>query len=116
MRWVVAILIVAMAAPAAAQNWVRILKNTPAERFDEEDLSLFLDNGRKALKEGKVNETFKWENPNTKARGEITVLRQYESKGRPCRRRRREKRIGAKRAQISWLHPSMGRVETRGVT
>ena len=46
MKWVVAILIAAMAGPAAAQNWVRILKNTPAERFDEEDLSHFLDNGR----------------------------------------------------------------------
>jgi hypothetical protein len=85
MRWLVAILVAVTAAPAAAQNWVRILKNTPAERFDEEDLSLFLDNGRKALNEGKVSETFKWENPKTKARGEITVLRHYVSKGRPCR-------------------------------
>jgi surface antigen len=85
MRWFVAVLIAAVAAPAAAQNWVRILKNTPAERFDEEDLRLFLDNGRKALAEGKVNETSSWENPKTRARGEITVLRNYESKGRPCR-------------------------------
>jgi hypothetical protein len=85
MRWVLAILIAVTAVPAAAQNWVRLLKNTPAERFDEEDLRLFLDNARKTLAEGKVNETSSWENPKTRARGELTVLRTFESKGLPCK-------------------------------
>jgi hypothetical protein len=74
-----------LAVPAAAQNWVGLLKNTPAERFDEEDLRLFMDNSRKVLAEGKVNETSKWENPKTRARGDITLLRSFEHKGMPCK-------------------------------
>ena len=70
---------------AMAQNWVGLLKNTAAERFDDEDLRLFMDNSRKALAEGKVGETSSWENPKTRARGDITVLRVFESKGRSCR-------------------------------
>ena len=85
MKWVLAVLIALTTVPAAAQNWVSLLKNTPAERFDEEDLRLFLDNARKTLAEGKVNETSSWENPRTRARGEITVLRTFESKGLPCK-------------------------------
>lgn len=73
------------ANPAAAQNWIGLLKNTPAERFDEEDLRLFLDNSRKALNDAPVNQTHSWENPKTRARGDITVLRTFESQGRPCK-------------------------------
>lgn len=69
----------------AAQNWVGLLKNTPAERFDEEDLRIFMDTGRKALAEGADNETLRWENPKTRARGDITVVRRFEWKTHPCR-------------------------------
>ena len=69
----------------AAQNWVGLLKNTPAERFDEEDLRIFMGTGRKALAEAADNETVKWENPKTRARGEITVVRRFEWKSLPCR-------------------------------
>lgn len=85
MKWILAVLIAVAAVPAAAQNWIGLLKNTPAERFDEDDLRLFMDNARKALAEGKVNETSSWENPKTRARGDITVLRTFESKGMPCK-------------------------------
>ena len=75
-----------LASPAAlAQNWIGLLKNTPAERFDEEDLRLFLDIGRKALNETPENQPLTWENPKTGAGGEITVLRSFESQGRPCK-------------------------------
>jgi surface antigen len=74
-----------LTTPALAQNWIGLLKNTPAERFDEEDLRLFMDQARKALDEGKENETLKWENPKTRARGDMTVTRNFESKGRSCR-------------------------------
>lgn len=70
---------------AAAQNWVALLKNGPAERFDEEDLRIFMDTGRKALTESADNETLRWENPKTRARGEFTVLRRFEWKTHPCR-------------------------------
>jgi surface antigen len=76
----------AAAAPAAtAQNWVGLLKNTPAERFDEEDLRLFMDTARKALDGAAEKQPLAWENPKTRARGELTVLRSFESKGRPCK-------------------------------
>ena len=79
------LVLVFLATPVFAQNWVSLLKNTPAERFDDEDLRLFMDNGRKALAEAKVNETASWENPKTRARGSIKVLRDFEHKKMPCR-------------------------------
>ena len=85
--WLIIILgAVCMAAnPAAAQNWIGMLKNTPAERFDEEDLRIFMDTARKALNETPDNQTLNWENPKTRARGDVTVLRSFESKGLPCK-------------------------------
>ena len=75
-----------LASPlAAAQNWVGLLKNTPAEFFDEEDLRIFLDTSRKALEEAPDNQPVSWENPKTRSRGEITVLKSFESKGLPCK-------------------------------
>ena len=75
-----------IAVPVAnAQNWVGLLKNTPAERFDEDDLRIFMDAGRKALNDTPDNQSVKWENPQTRAHGEITVLRSFESKGLPCK-------------------------------
>ena len=85
MKRILAILLATLAAPAAAQNWVALLKNGPAERFDEEDLRIFMDTGRKALAEGAENQTLSWENPKTRARGDITVLRRFEWKGNPCK-------------------------------
>ena len=70
---------------AAAQNWVTLLKNTPAESFDDEDLRLFLDAARKTLNEAPDNQPVTWENPKSRNRGEITVLRSFEWKGRSCK-------------------------------
>ena len=76
-----------LAAPgAAAQNWVTLLKNTPAEYFDDEDLRLFLDTARKVLDGGTPeNQPVTWENAKSRNRGEITVLRSFEWKGRSCK-------------------------------
>ena len=72
--------------PACAQNWVTLLKNTPAESFDDEDLRLFLDTARKVLDGGAPeNQPVTWENPKSHNRGEITLLRDFESKGRSCK-------------------------------
>ena len=73
------------ASPASAINWIPVLKNTPAERFDEEDLRLFLDAWRKASNDTPDGQSVTWENPATKAGGELTVLKSYESKGQPCK-------------------------------
>ena len=76
----------ALFAPgAAAQNWVTLLKNTPAESFDDEDLRLFLDAARKTLNEAPDNQPVTWENPKSRNRGEMTVLRSFESRGNACK-------------------------------
>lgn len=85
MRLLIALALAAASTTAPAQNWIGLLKNTPAERFDEEDLRLFLDASRKMLNEGADGQTQAWENPKTRARGDITVLKSFESKGRPCK-------------------------------
>jgi surface antigen len=82
---VLAAVLAALASAAAAQNWVGILKNTPAERFDEDDLRLFLDASRKALNESPDKQAQSWENPKTRAHGDITVLKSFEWKGLPCK-------------------------------
>src|SRR5262245_9460399 len=71
---------------ALALNWVPLLKNTPAERFDDEDLQLFLTTARKAVNEAADNQTVTWENPATKHHGEVTVLKSFKKDGRSCKR------------------------------
>ena len=46
---------------------------------------MFLETSRKALNETPDNQTLRWENPKTRARGDVTVLRSFESKGLPCK-------------------------------
>ena len=76
----------ALVAPgASAQNWINLLKNTPAEYFDDEDLRLFLDAARKTLNEAPDNQPVTWENPKSRNRGEMTVLQTFESKGKACK-------------------------------
>jgi surface antigen len=82
-------LLIALAAvslPAFALNWVPLLKNTPAERFDDEDLQMFLVNARKAVNETPDNQTVSWENPKTKHHGDVTVLKSFKKDGRTCKR------------------------------
>jgi len=74
-----------VAPGASAQNWINLLKNTPAENFDDEDLRLFLDAARKTLNEAPDNQPVTWENPKSRSRGEMTVLRTFESKGNACK-------------------------------
>lgn len=72
--------------PAAAQGWIGLLKNTPAEQFDDEDLRLFMDASRRALDETPERGTVSWENPATKSRGEVTVLSIFTWETHACRR------------------------------
>jgi surface antigen len=84
MRILFFVLLVTAATVAQAQ-WVALLKNGPAERFDDEDLKIFLETARKALAEAPDNQPLSWENPKTSSRGEITVLRRFEWKTHPCK-------------------------------
>lgn len=97
MRVLFLVLMVTATPFAMAQNWIGLLKNTPAERFDEDDLRIFMDAGRKALNEAPDNQSVTWENPKTRARGEITVLRSFESNGRPCKEVRVRNQAGGRK-------------------
>jgi surface antigen len=85
MRLLLAVAFAAASTLAQAQNWVGLLKNTPAERFDEEDLGMFLDTARKALNEGADSQRMSWNNPKTMHRGEITVQRTFGWKTYVCK-------------------------------
>ena len=85
MRLIVFVFAVACASPVLAQNWTGLLKNTPAERFDKEDLRILVATNNKVLDETPDGQTLPWKNPKTGHHGEITVLRSFESKGRPCK-------------------------------
>ncbi len=85
MKTILTMVLVLTSPLALSQNWIGLLKNTPAERFDEEDIRLFMDHANRTLSEGKENETVKWENPKTRAKGAMTVVRNFENKGRSCR-------------------------------
>ena len=85
MKTILTMVLLLISPLALSQNWIGLLKNTPAERFDEEDIRLFMDHANRALSEGKENETLKWENPKTRAKGAMTVVRNFENKGRACR-------------------------------
>ena len=84
MKWLALALL--FAATSASAQFVALLKNSPAELFDDEDLRLFLDAARKALDEGAEKQAFPWQNAKTGHRGEFTVLRTFQSQGRDCKR------------------------------
>jgi hypothetical protein len=86
LRILILTLLTTLAAPSAlAQSWRSTLRNTPAERFQDEDWAVFLKQVKKTLDEAPDNQTTTWERAETQRRGELTVLRSYESKGRRCR-------------------------------
>jgi len=93
-----ALLLLAAAGPAMALNWVPLLKNSPAERFEEDDLQMFITAARKAVNETPDNQTISWENPDTKAHGDITVLKSFEKDGKTCKRVRVRNEAGGRKA------------------
>jgi surface antigen len=84
MKLLLAMMLALASAPAMAQ-YASLLRDSAAQRFDDEDLRMFLDNARKALNETPDNQTTSWENPKTRHRGEVTVLRSFEAMGGRCK-------------------------------
>jgi surface antigen len=62
-----------------------VLKNSPGERFDDEDLQLFIKTARRTVTEAADKQTVSWENPDTKHRGDFTVLKTFKKDGRTCK-------------------------------
>jgi surface antigen len=73
-----------LASSAAQAQFVGLLKGGPAELFDEADLRLFLDSAYKTLDQGVEKEPLAWQNDKSGHRGDMTVLKRFESKGRNC--------------------------------
>lgn len=62
------------------------LRNTPIAAFTDEDIVIARDHIRKALNNGKNGEVVEWENTNSGAAGEYTLLKTYQRNGATCRR------------------------------
>jgi surface antigen len=73
-----------LAMPAAAAEFEGLLKGSPAELFDEADLRLFVDAAYKTLDQGVEKQPLAWQNEKTGHRGDMTVLKRFQSKGRNC--------------------------------
>lgn len=98
MKIIFCLLLALASAPAMAQ-YASLLRDSAAQRFDDEDLRLFLDNARRALNDTPDNQTASWENPKTRHRGEVTVLRSFEAMGGRCK-------------EVKVLNQAQGRKET----
>ena len=85
MRALLAAVLATVCTMAWGAGFVGLLKGSPAELFDDADLHLFLDAARKTLDEGAENQSFAWQNPKNGHRGQFTVLKRFESKGRACK-------------------------------
>ena len=82
----VAVMALGSALPGArAQSLAPLFKNTPAERFNEEDNRMLLAAARKALDGAPQDQAVDWANPATNHRGDVTVMKSFESQGRPCK-------------------------------
>jgi len=73
-----------LAAPAVGAEFEGLLKGSPAELFDEADLRLFVDAAYKTLDQGVEKQPLAWQNEKNGHRGDMTVLKRFQSKGRNC--------------------------------
>jgi|GEM_PF-1576816 len=72
---------------AGAAGWISILKGTPAETFQDQDLRLFLDTAKEALDADELLQSVRWSNPDTGAGGDFLVLNQsVGADGSLCKR------------------------------
>jgi surface antigen len=90
-----------LSASVYAVNWVPILKDTPAEKFNEDDMRIFLDTAKKAMNELPDGKSLTWENPETKAHGTIMVEMTGTRRGQTCRRLSIENVAGNREAKTA---------------
>ena len=84
--WLVGALLTASSCAFGA-GWVSILRNTPAEHFDDEDLEMFLKAGRTALNAEGPPKQVTWSNPATGSGGSFLELSHSTgAAGAPCKR------------------------------
>lgn len=82
----VAALLVCSASGHAA-GWVKILRDTPADAFNDADLRMFLDTAKQVLNAQGTPQLTPWANPDTGSGGDFLVLKESQAKdGSPCKR------------------------------
>lgn len=70
-----------------AAGWVKILRDTPAEAFDDADLRMFMDTAKQVLNAQGTPQLTPWVNPDTGSGGDFLVLKDSVAKdGAPCKR------------------------------
>jgi hypothetical protein len=79
----------ALAQGGTGGGWISVLKNTPAEAFEDDDLYMFLDTAKNVLDAQGAPEKVSWTNPATGAGGDFLVTAQSTGPaGAPCKRMR----------------------------
>jgi len=80
--------LVASAPAVQATNIMSLLRETPAELFTPADYELFDAALRNALADLRQDGVVQWSNPETRAGGSVTVIREYQRDGNACKRLR----------------------------
>ena len=83
-RLMLAVLVVAC-VPVVAAGWIKLLSKTPAEKFEEEDLQMFLTAARDALN-AEGTKPVEWSNPKNGTGGSVVVVGDSTRNGLSCRR------------------------------
>jgi surface antigen len=85
----------AFANQAALAGNLSFLNNSAASKFNEEDVQIMQTTAFNLLKDGTVGQSQEWANPNTTAKGTITVLKVFQStEGFACKSLRLESSAG----------------------
>ena len=74
--------------PVAGAGWIRLLSKTAAEKFQEDDLRMFLEAARDALNAEGPPKTVQWSNDKNNTGGSFLVTGESVRDGLPCRRLR----------------------------
>jgi surface antigen len=93
----------AFSAPIAAQMGP-LARNSPYERFNDKDMQMFQEQNNKTLNEAPDNQTMSWENPDTRSRGDFTILKTFQKDGNTCKEMRVRAEAGGRKGDtvLNW--------------
>jgi hypothetical protein len=87
--WLCVLALAPVQSAHAGGGWVVVLKNSPAEEFNDEDIEQFLQNAIKVLNAETPPGEVAWSNVASGSGGHFKELaRSVDKAGRPCRRLR----------------------------
>ena len=86
--WLLGLALLVPCVPAGAAGWIKLLSKTPAEKFEEDDLQMFLTAARDALNAEGPPKTVEWANEKNRTGGSFLVIGESTRNGLPCKRLR----------------------------